>query len=248
MAKCDIGVPAAENFKCLIGNGLVEAEQKCNEYYSSMESRCGNKQNVWNYRYQCIREELKKADGRYKAPILSKVIWEYMPIFDTVSQCLYILLKQERFNELQKAPQKNQTHYAKSPSLSNSQFDKYDKVNEQLRFFELSPIPDSVIKFRKQDLQSLQELLGADVKMYAIITFTVRSIYGITSMHANIVDSKFQLVATEPWTEYIPVSSQPADIPFTEDYQDMHEGIILGAKNRIDSKPKLKIISKQVNK
>lgn len=225
----------------MIGSGLVEAEHRCNQYYGTMITNCGEKQNVWNYRHQCIQEILENQPDRYKTTIRSKIIWKYMPILDSESGCLYILLRQQRFDELLRTPEKNQMHYAKSGAICNTQFDQYDKVDEQLEFFKREPVPDNVKEFRKQDFDTLQNCFGQDIKTYVIITFKVHPVFGIVAMQANIVDSKFQLVSKESWTEYIAVGDEPANIPLTGNYEDMENGIILGAKNRIDSKPKAKL-------
>lgn len=248
MSECDISAPATEEFKFAVGKGLVEAEHKCNEYYRSMDTSCGKKLNVWNYRHQCIRESLKDLSERYKTMFLSRVIWEYMPIYDKIINCLYILLKQERFDELQKKPEKNLTHYCKSYSIVNTQFDKYDKLYEQCSLFKPEPISDNIIEFRKNSLEKLQDLFGGKVATYSIITFTIHPILDLlTSMTANIVDSQFRLVREDSWTEYIPASDEPLDIPVQSPYQEMPNGIII-PNNRIDSEPKLKVVPKESKK
>ena len=126
--------------------------------------------------------------------------WCLVPLLNKEKGTLFSVMKEERFNELQKRQGKRKkAHYIDAlVSSFNVDLDK----NKQLSFLEKNQFEENEVKSIVEGILKDFQTNSSRIHRYAIILFEEYN-YELISIRCCVLDSSLQIVDEENWNEFI---------------------------------------------
>lgn len=185
----------------------------------------GKHQNVWNYIFRNIEKSFSSYPFKcYK--INRGNLWEFLAIYRDDINVLYILLREERLNEIRKSYD-TPYHYLRVINSKNK-FSK--KVERQ----QLSFLSESIVvsdEYIQEDLDRMLGDINDKVKTCVTILFTEER-KKVNRISGNILNYDLDLIRKYEWNEHITVSID--EIVDTKDEQNIiHPQIELGIRKHV---------------
>ena len=180
------------------GNDIQEHNRK-------IRTHNGSPSTVWDF----INTALCKAfyKDECKAYIVSRGPWEMAVIYCKKNGCLYTIMREKRFSELQRTQVKRgQLHYLDIlAGVVNADL-KEDDCNQ------LSMFPPKVSDYdeMKQQLQKLLHTLVEspdELKRHVLVLFTANYETGLTAIRAVTVNRTLTIIDQVNWSCYIDLNS-----------------------------------------
>mgnify|MGYP001050142514 FL=1 len=151
----------------------------------------------WDLLHRNIRQNL--VGSHIMAEFAKVPGWKILPLFDTVEGNLYLLMKEYRLNNILKTRKKRtKDHYMEELVKT---FNMGIEDFQQISFVENDTLPEEVGKVISSILSDIS--LEKDlIKRFAIILFDDFN-DELVSMRCCILDSNFNIVHQENWSQYI---------------------------------------------
>ncbi len=151
----------------------------------------------WDLLHRNIRQNL--VGSHIMAEFAKVPGWKILPLFDTVEGNLYLLMKEYRFNNILKTRKKRtKDHYMEELVKT---FNMGIEDFQQISFVENDTLPVEVSKVISSILSDIS--LEKDlIKRFAVILFDDLN-DELVSMRCCILDSNFNIVHQENWSQYI---------------------------------------------
>ncbi|KGN00327.1 hypothetical protein IRP63_05315 [Clostridium botulinum] len=169
----------------------------------------GRYHEIWNYIFKNIKNNF--SDFPYKCYKISRgKLWEFIAIYDQKENILFVLMKEERFNQIKK-DKNNDYHYIKILNVINNNIS--NKHNEQLCLFEKDNDKEEYIE---DDLHRMIKDINGKIKICVNILFS-NKLSKVSSISANISNYYLSEIKSYNWNKYI-----KADIDEIIDTEDEH--------------------------
>lgn len=189
----------------------------------------GKYHEIWNYIFKNINQSFNSYP--YKCYRIDRGnLWQLLAIYNEEDCILYIVMKEERFKDIQKDSD-NEYHYVKVLNSINNylQKDKY----EQITFIDDIEDKESYIK---DDLEKMLGDINGKVDVCVDILFSER--YNrVTKISGNVCDYNLRLIKNYSWNEYIQADINEI-IDTNEEYTVENPPIELPIKKHVQSKSK----------
>lgn len=126
--------------------------------------------------------------------------WYFVPLFNKETGTLFSVMREERFNALQKKQEKRRkAHYVDALVRSfNIDLDQ----NKQMNLFKEEQFPEDEVKTIVEGVLRGFQLNNAVVRRYATILFEEYN-SELISVRCCVLDSSLQIVDEENWSEFI---------------------------------------------
>lgn len=164
----------------------INARYSTSEKYLKWDLLYRNIRN--NLRNSCIMMDLVKIPG-----------WILLPLFDSIEGNLYLIMKENRFDNILKTHNKRKSlHYIEDAIRT---FNKGIEEYKQSSLFENQEETDSLSKVLEGILLDLS-LDRQLVRKFAVILFD--ELNGeLTAVRCCLLDSNYNIVKQEDWSQYI---------------------------------------------
>lgn len=177
-----------------IGDDTKQVLQKegINERYSTSE-----KYLKWDLLYRNIRNNLRNS--HIFMDFVKIPGWTLLPLFDSIEGNLYLIMKENRFDNVLKTHNKRKSlHYIEDAIRT---FNKGIESYTQASLFEEKEEAESLSKVLEGILADLS-LDRQLIRRFAVILFD--ELNGeLTAVRCCLVDSNFDIVMQEDWSQYI---------------------------------------------
>ena len=177
-----------------IGDDTKQVLQKegINERYSTSE-----KYLKWDLLYRNIRNNLRNS--HIFMDFVKIPGWTLLPLFDSIEGNLYLIMKENRFDNILKTHNKRKSlHYIEDAIRT---FNKGIESYTQTSLFEEEEEAESLSKVLEGILADLS-LDRQLIRRFAVILFD--ELNGeLTAVRCCLVDSNYDIVMQEDWSQYI---------------------------------------------
>ncbi|MGH4117934.1 DUF5986 family protein [Clostridium sp.] len=185
-----------EIFKCIVKGSIEEVRSKRNLFPSP----------TYNARYNDIWDSINAKcatlfnDG-YTVTMHKRGIYEFITIFNILSSCVYILMKDNNFNKIISGGSVGGTHYMKCLTLINNDLGAYPQVYGQLSL----DIPQcNETKYKKESVKNaIIHKINSTINRFVVITFEPDANIGVKSIYVNVVASDTSTKYRKDWTSSI---------------------------------------------
>ena len=195
-----------EIFKCIVTGSIEDVRAKRNLFPSP----------TYNARYNDIWDSINAKcatsfNEGYTITMHQRGIYEFITIFNALSSCVYILMKDNNFNKIISGGFVSDTHYMKCLTLINNDLKAYPQVYGQISF----DIPQSneikdTIKDKKESVKNkIIQKINSAINRFVVITFEPDINTGVKSIYVNVVASNTSTKYRKDWTSYIKAIEVP---------------------------------------
>lgn len=170
-------------------------QYRYNVIEEKLPTQNGKYHQIWNYIYKNIKQNF--SDFPYSCYNISRgELWEFIAIYNQEENILYILMKEERINQIKKE-KNNDFHYSKVLSYINNDFQAEKREQICMAFMD-----DDKEQYIKEDLERMLGDINGKVKVCVNILFSENQ-GKVTSISGNVLNYNLDVIKSESWDQYI---------------------------------------------
>jgi hypothetical protein len=195
----DLNIDLNPEYKKSIVESIQEGLTKYSvNYKEEFKTKTNNGKHfvIWDFINTEINNEM--PEHRFEIIVSVRGIWQLILIQDKSTRCLYSIMKEKRFKQLQHRVKKDKVHYLDVLTSINSDLKKHS--NAQITMFKL--VCEERQEYIEKTLEDMLHKLKAEVERYVLISFSDKN-NEITSVGAYIVTDTLDVVYQENWEEYV---------------------------------------------
>lgn len=180
----------------LLFQNVFTALSEVSEDYQSFESHFMTKTHNakpslrWDFINTNVMEKLKEMD--IEVAITQRGFWEMLVIFSKEDNCIFTLMRKNRFEDIIINPEKNAPIYLRALSILNE-----DLGLENPLLFDMGTDKSNLLFVLNKLCQNLTSNFPEQKPIYKIITFDTDSNFRITDFRLNVLDYTCHILSEE---------------------------------------------------